>query len=71
MKVYMKDKVVSEVKSVCFLGVVIDSNLTWEAHIDKTSNKIRSSLLIINRLSKITKLDVMWTIYYGLVYPFL
>jgi len=24
----MKDKVVSEVKSACFLGVVVDSNLT-------------------------------------------
>jgi len=55
----MKDEQVSGVKSANFLGDVIDSNLTWEAHIDKTSNKIRSSLLIINRLSKITKLDVI------------
>jgi hypothetical protein len=59
--------VISEVKSACFLGVVIDINLNWEAHIDKISNNIRSSLLIINRLSKITKLDVIRTVYYGLV----
>jgi hypothetical protein len=48
LKVYMKDEQVSGVKSANFLGDVIDSNLTWEAHIDKTSNKISFSLLILN-----------------------
>jgi len=50
-----------------FLEVVVDSNLTWDAHINKMSDKINSSLRIINKLSKTTE----QRIYYGLVCPFL
>jgi hypothetical protein len=40
--------------------VVIDSYLTWEAQVDKICNKI-------NRLSKISELDVMQKLHYGLM----
>jgi hypothetical protein len=57
-----KNKKISEAESTNSLGVIIDSNLTWEAHTDKVCNKIHSNnLIIINRLTKITKLDVIRT----------
>jgi hypothetical protein len=38
---------------------------------DKICNKISGNLFAIKRLSSIEDLDVLYTAYYGLVYPFL
>jgi hypothetical protein len=51
--------------------VVIDSNLSWEKHIDRTCSKISCNIFIINRLSKIIDLNERKMLYYGLIYPFL
>jgi hypothetical protein len=50
---------------------VIDSNLSWEKHIERTCSRISSHLVIINRLSKILVLNERKTLYYGLIYPLL
>jgi len=42
---------VNYVKSDNFLGIVVDSNLTWKAYTDKFFSKIRFNLYIINRPS--------------------
>jgi hypothetical protein len=60
----------SEVNTADFLGVLLDSNLPWKTHIDKICNKISSSLLIINRMSKIIELVAMKTAYYESVHGF-
>jgi hypothetical protein len=62
---------INEVETTNFLGIDIDSNLTWEKHIDKICNNISGNLFVIKRLSSVADLDVLYTAYYGLVYPFL
>jgi hypothetical protein len=64
---------ISNVKSTDFLGVVIDSNLSWEINIERTCSRISCNLFIMNRLSKILVLDLneRKTLYYGLIYPLL
>ena len=58
-------------KSVHFLGVALDENLSWKSHINNICIKISKSIGIIHRsrfyLSKQTKLSL----YYTLVYPYL
>jgi hypothetical protein len=54
-----------------FLGVVIDRNLSWEIHIERTCSRISHNIFIINRLSKILDLNERKTLYYGLFYPLL
>jgi hypothetical protein len=71
LSVTIKNKEIKEENSTNFLGVIIDSNLTWELQIDKICSKISSNLFTIKRLSTISELDVLITIYYGLVYPYL
>jgi hypothetical protein len=51
--------------------VVIDSNLSWEKHIERTCSRISHNLFIINKLSKILDLNERKTLYYGLIYPLL
>jgi hypothetical protein len=53
------------------LGVLMDSNLSWEIHIERTCSRIRPNLFIINRLSKILDLNERKTLYYGLICPLL
>jgi hypothetical protein len=50
---------------------VIDSNLSWEIHIERTCSRISHNLFIINRLSKILDLNERKMLYYGLIYPLL
>lgn len=40
------------VKSVKFLGVIIDEDLSWDAHIDHLANTLNSSIVIIKRIRK-------------------
>jgi hypothetical protein len=49
----MKAYKISNVKSRDFLGVVIESTLSWELHIERICSRISHNLFIINRLSKI------------------
>jgi hypothetical protein len=71
LKILVKNREISNVKSTDFLGVVINSNLSWEIHIDRTCSKISSNIFIINRLSKILDLNERKMLYYGLIYPLL
>ena len=41
-----------QVKSVKFLGVIIDDELRWDAHIEHLSNTLKSSIAMIKRIKK-------------------
>jgi hypothetical protein len=71
LKILLKNREISNVKSTDFLGVVIDSNLSWEIHIERTCSKISRNIFIINRLSKILDLNERKMLYYSLIYPLL
>jgi hypothetical protein len=71
LKILIKNSEEVKVKSTNFLGVVIDSTLSWEVHIERTCNRISRNLFIINRLSKILNLNERRMLYYGFIYPFL
>jgi hypothetical protein len=73
LKILVKNREISNVKSTDFLRVVIDSNLSWEINIERTCSRISRNLFIINRLSEILVLDLneRKTLYYGLIYPLL
>jgi hypothetical protein len=71
LKIKTGKEEINEAETTNFLGINIDSNLTWEKHIDKICNKITANLFVIKKLSSIVDLDVLYTAYYGLVYPFL
>jgi hypothetical protein len=71
LKILVKNKEIQNVRSTNFLGVVIDSTLSWEAHIETACRKVSCNLLIINKLSKILDQHGRKMLYYGLIYPFL
>ena len=62
---------ISEVTSTKFLGVMIDSNLTWKPHIDYISKKIAKNVGIIIKARKIFDKDTLLTLYYSFIFPYL
>jgi hypothetical protein len=71
LKILIKNRQRVNVKSIKFLGVITDSNLSWEVHIERTCSRIIINLCIIKRLSKILEMNVRRMLYYGLIYPLL
>ena len=52
-----------------FLGLTIDQHMTWNAHIQKISNKISRSLGVMNRLKRYLPQNISRTIYNSLILP--
>ena len=52
-----------------FLGLIIDEHLKWNAHIQKISNKIATSIWIMDRLMRYLPLSILRTLYNALVSP--
>ena len=54
------------VKSAKYLGVEIDSKLSWSNHIDGLCKKLSSQLYILRRLKQILPTDDINCVYYGI-----
>ena len=60
-----------EEKSIKFLGVHLDENLTWQAHINYISKKISQSLFAIHRVKHILPTSSLKSLYYALIHSHL
>ena len=54
-----------------FLGLTIDKELNWKAHLHKTALKISRTVGILNRLKKSLPAKILLTIYNSLILPHL
>ena len=54
-----------------FLGLTVDENLNWNAHIQKVSNKISRTLGVMCRLKNFLPLHVLRILYNSLILPHL
>nr|CAI5864911.1 unnamed protein product [Callosobruchus analis] len=52
-------------KAVKFLGVYLDSSLSWKHHIRELTTKLSSSLFLIRRVAEFANLGVLKSTYYG------
>ncbi len=56
---------------VKYLGILIDSNLSWKFHIDNICKKIKKSIGILSKLRYFVPLKILVNLCYVLIYPFL
>ena len=62
---------ISRVTHTKFLGVQIDSNLTWKNHIAYICNKVAKNVGILIRTRKVFNSVTMRMLYYSMIYPYL
>ena len=63
----IKNTLIERVETFNFLGIILDTNLTWNSHIMKISNKISKSLGILNKLKRILPIDAKLKIYNSII----
>ena len=69
--IIINNEIISRVYYAKFLGVLIDSKLTWYNHINYISLKISRSLHVMNRIKHLVPKKTLLTLYYSLIYPHL
>ena len=71
IKLLVNNKPIKEKKSIRYLGIIIDSHLTWKSHISFIGKKIRRNIGIISKLRHFVNNKILINLYYALIYPFL
>ena len=67
-EIYINQDALKRVYSKKFLGIIIDSKLTWKEHINHIRNKISKALGILYKSRKIFKVSTLLTIYIIVLY---
>jgi hypothetical protein len=62
-------KEISQVVSTKFLGVILDSKLSWEGHIKHIKSKVARGIGILCKARKSLDKTTLVTLYYSMVYP--
>ena len=71
LKLTINDNSIEQVTEFNFLGITIDQNVTWSAHITKTSIKIARVIGILHKLKHSFPLRILRLIYNSLIHPHL
>ena len=71
LNVQIEGHTVDETYQTKFLGVIIDSNLTWKQHIMYISGKIAKGIGIIKKVRKVLDKETLVTLYYSFIYRYL
>ena len=69
--ILMNKKAIEEVTYVKYLGILIDSKLTFKKHIDELSKKISRAIGVLYKLRPFVTTKIITSVYYAIVYPFL
>ena len=62
---------ISEKDNLKYLGVMIDSTLSWNNHIDNVSTKISKTIGLLYKIRYFVDIKIIKTLYYSVVYPHL
>ena len=62
---------INQENSVKFLGLLLDSNLNWKAHITELSKKLSRTVGLFYKIRHYAPLETLKPLYYGIFFPFL
>ena len=65
----LNDKVIERVESTKFLGVILDTNITWAEQINKVKAKVSRGVGILSKARKVLENSALHTLYHSLIYP--
>jgi hypothetical protein len=70
-KITLNGEILDIVTETKFLGVILDSGLTWKNHIIYTSKKIAKSIGILSKARQYFNSKTLIRLYYSFIYPYL
>ena len=63
----LNNQAIERVSEFNFLGLTIDQHLSWNAHVQKISNRVGKLIGILNRLKRYLSTDILRTLYSALI----
>ena len=69
--ILINNKAIEEAEHVKYLGIIIDSQLTFRLHIEEVSKKISRSIGVLYKLRPYVTQKILVNVYYAIIYPFL
>ena len=69
--ILINKQAIHKVKYVKYLGILIDSQLTFKDHINELNKKISRAIGILYRLRQYVTTKILCNVYYAIIYPFL
>jgi hypothetical protein len=63
-----EDNVIENVSSFEYLGLTLDSQLNWYAHIDKILRRISPMVGLLRRLKRLLPRNLLWQYYYSYIH---
>ena len=69
--IVISGETVKQVESVKFLGVILDSKLSWSEHISFVRCKISKGIGIMCKARKYLSISTLVTLYYCFIYPYI
>ena len=69
--ILINKQAIDEVKCVKYLGILIDSQLTFKNHIGELNKKISRSIGVLYKLRTFVTTKILTNVYYAIIYPFL
>ena len=71
VRLHLASKQLKQVKSIRYLGVHIDSYLTWKYHLQHITKKIKRSVGTLAKIRHYVPISILLQLYYTLIYPYL
>ena len=65
----IQKKAITEKDHVKYLGIMIDSGLTWQSHIDLVSKKISRAIGMLYKIRPFVNKQTLIMLYYSLIFP--
>ena len=65
MQIIFSNTIITNINSTKFLGLIIDSTLSWKDHITRLTSKLNKACYAIRAIKPFMSLDVMKIIYYS------
>ncbi len=69
--IIINNHIIDEKNSTTFLGVIIDSGLTWSEHVAYVKNKVSKGIGIINKAKYCVSKTTLVSLYNSFIYPYL
>ena len=68
LDIIIDGSIIKQVDTVKFLGLFVDSRLSWKPHIDHLSTKIAKTIGILHKIKYFVPLTILQTLYFSLIF---
>ena len=71
INIFINNEKFETVQTTKFLGLILDSQLSWKPHIEQTTKKVAKTIGILTRAKQFLNKKTLVELYFSFAYPYL